>query len=114
MCDVACVARRGGKIVKRTLLAFALAAGVVWSADWLVLRLRIARDANAFGSVEVRRRYAVHLKGKRIEQDLAKPEIDECVHSLFPHYDDSPCWYLERHKDQFQDVDSSPWHFWAQ
>jgi hypothetical protein len=107
------VAQRRG-YVKRVLLAIILAAAAIWSLDWLILRTRIATGGNAFGSVPVRRRFEVHLKGKRIEQDLAKPEVDDCVRSIFSHYDDLPCWYLERHKDQVLDVDSSPWHFWAQ
>ena len=102
---------RRGNIFKRTLLAIVAAAALTWCADWAILAVR---GANGFGSVEVRRRYAVHLKGKRVEQDLAKPETDDCVRSLFSHYDDLPCWYLKRHKDQVLDVDSSPWHFWAQ
>jgi len=28
------------------------------------------------------------------------PINQECVHSLFPHVGDSPCWYLSRHTQQ--------------
>ena len=100
--------------MKRVVLAAVLAAAVVWTGDWLLLRLNMARDRGAFGSVEVHYRYALHLKNKRIEQYTAKPRMQECVHSAFPHLNESPCWYLERHANDVQELDSAPWHFYYQ
>jgi hypothetical protein len=106
------VGQRIRRYVKRALAAAVLLAAAVWTADWLVLRHTVAQDGDAFGEVEVHYRYAVHLKNNRIEQDsAAKPSIVECVHSIFPHYDETPCWYVERHKEQFQELDGSPWRF---
>ena len=106
--------RRIGTWLKRVVLAAVLAAAVVWTGDWLLLRLNMARDRGAFGSVEVHYRYALHLKNKRIEQYTAKPRMQECVHSAFPHLNESPCWYLERHANDVQELDSAPWHFYYQ
>jgi hypothetical protein len=107
-----------GKRVRRYLkLALAIvlvSAAVVWTADWLLLRRHIAQTQDAFGQVEVHRRYAIHLKGRRIEQRTEKPQMEECVHSMFPHYGESPCWYLERHADQTLDVDSGPWRYFSE
>jgi hypothetical protein len=100
--------------LKRAVMAAALAAAVVWAGDWLVLRLRIARDSGAFGAVEVHYRYALHLKNKRIEQYTAKPKMEQCVHSAFPHLNESPCWYLERHANDVQELDGGAWHFYYQ
>jgi hypothetical protein len=98
----------------RGAVAGVLLLGVaVWTGDWLVLRHKVSADANAFGDVEVRYRYAVHLKNRQIEQQNEKPQPVECVNSLFPHYDESPCWYLERHPNQTEDLDGGPWHFWS-
>ena len=37
-----------------------------------------------------------------------EPESRTCVHALFPHYADPPCWYLERHRQQFIEVNPGP------
>jgi hypothetical protein len=100
--------------LKRAVMGAVLAAVVVWTGDWLLLRLKVARDRGAYGSVEVHYRYALHLKNKRIEQYTAKPRMQECVHSAFPHLNESPCWYVERHANDVQELDSAPWHFYYQ
>ena len=100
--------------VKRIVLTAVLAAAVLWTSDWMLLRLKIARNGDAFGSVLVHFRYAVHLKNKRIEQYNSKPRMQECVHSAFPHMNESPCWYLERHADGIEDLDGGAWHFYYQ
>jgi len=43
-----------------------------------------------------------------------KPYAEECVHSLFPHQSESPCWYLQKYSDRTDEIDSGPWHFWSQ
>jgi hypothetical protein len=99
---------------KRAILTLIIAATLVWAGDWLILAAKVSRGANAFGDVIVRRSYAVRLRNKHIEQDRGKPAPEECVHSVFPHYNESPCWYLERHRNTTEDLDGGPWHFWAQ
>lgn len=54
------------------------------------------------------------LKNKRIEQYTAKPRREQCVESLFPHMNDSPCWYLARHANDTEELDGAPWHFYYQ
>jgi hypothetical protein len=102
------------KWFKRVVLGAVLLAAAVWTGDWVWLRLKIARNSGAFGSVEVHYRYAVHLRNKRIERYTAQPKTLECVHSAFPHMNESPCWYLEKHADDLQELDGSPWHFYYQ
>ena len=108
------MAQRIRRYVKLTLAAGILLAALVWTADWLLLRHKVAADGDAFGEVQVHYRFAVRLKNRRIEQSSEKPKWEECVHSLFPHYDDTPCWYLERHTNQLQTLDGGPWHFFYQ
>jgi len=103
--------RRILRYVRRTLAALVLLAALIWTADWLALRHRVAQDGEAYGEVEVRYRIALHLKNRRIDQRSEKPRMVECVRSMFPHYDDPPCWYLERHPDQIEDLDGGRWHF---
>jgi len=98
------------RLIGRIVALVVLLAALLWTVDWLVLRRRVAQNGDAFGDLEVHYRYAVHLKNKRIEQ-RAEKETVECVHSMFPHYNDTPCWYLKRHTNQFQELNGSPWHF---
>jgi hypothetical protein len=84
-------------------LTFASLAGVLLASylgDYLFLSLRIHLGGNAFGFVTVRRYYAVPQKSGKIEFLNANPQDQNCVHSLFPHMGDEPCWYLLRHAEQ--------------
>lgn len=102
-----------GKYVKRAVGGLVAMAALAWTADWFILRQKINSDGDAFGQVVVRYRYSVHLKNRQIEQRNEKPQPVECVKSVFPHDDESPCWYLARHATQAQDLDGGPWHFWS-
>ncbi len=106
--------KRVRRYLTRGLVVILLLAAMLWTVDWLLLRRKIAQPSDAFGQVEVHRRYAIHLKNRRIEQRTELPKMEECVHSMFPHYNDTPCWYLERHADQTFDVDSGPWRFFSE
>lgn len=97
-----------------TLLAAVALGAILWSADWLWLRHKVSRDQDAFGQIEVHHRFAVKLKNKRIEERAERPRLEECVHSLFPHYGDNPCWYVERHSQDVEEIDSGQWHFYNQ
>ncbi len=80
------------------LVLLAIAYGV----DSVCLRFRDPR----FGTVEVRRYYAVHLKNQKIEYLPDETDTETCVHSLFPHLDHNPCWYVMRHREQRIEINS--------
>ena len=73
---------------------------VLYVVDSLLLRLKLRNPANAFGTVTVRRYYAVPQKSGKYEFLYADPQDQTCVHALFPHLGDQPCWYLVRHAEQ--------------
>ncbi len=100
------------KYVKRAIAWLALAATLIWAADWALLRYKVANNGNAFGQVMVRHHYELQLRNKQIEQLSDKPQPQECVLSLFPHCDESPCWYLRRNANTTEKLDGRPWHFW--
>jgi len=85
---------------------FQVAAGlllllaIVYAGDYLWLRVRIWRHQNAFGSVEVQPYYAIAEKNNKTQFISADPLTVPCVHALFPHFGDNPCWYVSRHTDQ--------------
>ncbi|MDD5542358.1 MAG: hypothetical protein PHX83_04220 [Acidobacteriia bacterium] len=88
------------KILKRLVIAAALAAAVIYLGDYAALRWRIFRHQNPYGSVTLQRYYAVTQKNKTTEFYFDPPTAQVCVHSFFPHNGFSPCWYLNRHQTQ--------------
>jgi hypothetical protein len=85
-------------LVLRFLL---LGVVAVYLADWAVLAVRISRGGG-FGSVTVSQYLATPLKGHKEEYDYLGSVDQRCVKSIFPHEEAQPCWWLERHKNQWQ------------
>jgi len=82
-------------------LGIVLAAMIVfYTGDYVSARFGIPGGRPTFGSVMVRRTYAVPQKNKKLEYYFDPPEAETCVNSLFPHFDVSPCWYVNRHKSE--------------
>jgi hypothetical protein len=93
------------RVLGRVLLGVVALAAVLYAADYAVIMYRVARKTpSLFGSVEVHPYYAIKQKNKNIEFDFLAPENQDCVHSLFPHFGDAPCWYLERNRQQRTDI----------
>jgi hypothetical protein len=89
------------EIAGRVLASILLLAACAYAADYGLLRYRMANPnaAPAFGNVTMERLYAIPQKNGKIEYqfDARQPEVSvSCGHSLFPHMDLSPCWYLRR------------------
>ncbi len=100
--------RTGREILKRLFLrivaAIVLATAFVYMVDYGILRFRVASNRQPFSTVTVHPYYAVPQKDQKTEFMLGDPTDQQCVHSLFPHMGDSPCWYLTRHTDQQIDM----------
>jgi hypothetical protein len=88
----------------RLLLAVLLLAAMVYGGDWLVVRYRIWRNKDGFGSISVTPVYVIHQKSGKTNYQYAQPEDEVCVHSLFPHFGYSPCWYVSRHQEKQIDI----------
>jgi hypothetical protein len=90
-------------IVKRAVIALMVLLALVYAVDSIRVRSKMARpnSGDAFGSVQMERLYAVPQKNGNIEYefDALQPEVTvPCVHSLFPHMGNTPCWYLQRNR----------------
>jgi hypothetical protein len=93
------------KILQKVLVTVVVLAGVAYAGDYLQLRYRVWRNANPFGSIQVERYYAVHEKNNKVEFMFPhETQNQDCVHSLFPHMGYSPCWYLNRNREQRIDI----------
>jgi hypothetical protein len=88
------------RAIKRFLVAALALAALVYGGDYLSLRFQVPDHRPQFGSVVVRRYYAVPLKNRSTEYMFDQPAPQTCVYSLFPHFGYVPCWYLERHRSQ--------------
>jgi len=93
--------------IKRSAGFAILGIAVVYGLDYASLQLGIPQR-DPVTTMEVQRRYAVQLKGKKTEYEPSITEDQDCVNSLFPHLGDVPCWYLARHTRQQVDLNSAP------
>ena len=83
------------KIVKRALAITLAFIAAVYIADYAWLRYRARRKPrDAFGSVQLF--YGTQLKNGRVEVFYDQPVTRQCVHSIFPHLGENPCWYEQR------------------
>jgi hypothetical protein len=87
-------------LIRRILLTTILLACLVYAGDYVSLQLQIPNHRAQLGTVMVERDYAVPLKNRSTEYMFDQPVPVTCVHSLFPHFGDPPCWYLRHHARQ--------------
>lgn len=87
--------------LSKILIATTLLLVVVYACDFVVLRFRVGRGT-AFGTVEVDQFLATSLKGNKTEYDVVGTIQVTCSRSLFPQQGNPACWWVERHKAQWQ------------
>jgi hypothetical protein len=68
----------------------------VYLMDYAWLRVRVSRGSG-FDTVQVEVVDEIPQKGNKAEYVPEGPQAETCVRSLFPHMEDTPCWYLRRH-----------------
>lgn len=86
------------------VLALAAAVALAFVVDFVIFRIRVAANWNAYGSVTVDHYYAVSQKSGKTVFMFDPPQAQPCSHSLFPQSGYQPCWYLSRHPEQRTDV----------
>jgi hypothetical protein len=92
------------RIALRSFLAVVSLLGIAYGADYCVFRYRLATNRQPFGSVTVEHYYEVAHKDGKAEIIFDPPVQQTCVHSLFPHSGDRPCWFLSRHAEPRTDI----------
>ena len=97
--------RKTRRFWKAALVVCGLALAV-FLVDYLALRLPIPPGRQKFGSVTVHRFYRIPLKSGKTEVQYDGDYAYDCVHALFPHFGDKPCWYLNRRTEQWIDINS--------
>ena len=89
-------------VVKRTLAIAVILLAFLYLGDYFVVRIKMASSnpAGALGSIQIRRYWEIPSKSGKFEYSFDPPQMQTCVHSLFPHLGYTPCWYLNRNKLQ--------------
>lgn len=87
--------------LSKILIASTLLLLLVYACDFVILRLRVSRGT-AFATVEVDQFLATSLKGNKTEYDVVGTTQVTCSRSLFPQKGNLACWWLERHKAQWE------------
>ncbi len=87
-------------LAKRVLIGLIVALGLLYGSDYLYVRVRMLhpKPADPFESMKSLRVLAIPEKNGKTEYevDALNPEqAVTCVHSLFPHFGYSPCWYVK-------------------
>jgi len=93
------------QIAARALAALLGLIACVYVGDLLVLRVRMLRatPSSPFESMSRTRVLAIAQKGGKTDYQIDQVQPVEtltCVHALFPHYGDQPCWYLKPRLNQ--------------
>jgi|HubBroStandDraft_6_1064221.scaffolds.fasta_scaffold3455883_1 hypothetical protein len=86
------------RILTWGLAIIAIGAFFLYTGDYISLRYRIPGNRDQFGTVTVESYYAVPLKDGKTEFIMGDTQNQQCVNSLFPHFDCSPCWYANKKK----------------
>ena len=88
------------EITFRVVFAVLCAGALLYAADFLVLRFRILHPtvSQPFESLIRTRILAIPQKSGKFDyqiDQLQPVETITCVHAIFPHSGNQPCWYVK-------------------
>lgn len=95
------VIRVWGQRLFQVMFVMVVLLELLYAGDWVVLRFRVAHGT-AYGTVEVNQFLATPLKGNKVEYDMMGTVQQACSRSIFPQRGNPACWWLERHKSQWE------------
>ncbi|HYT23095.1 MAG TPA: hypothetical protein VEW05_23040 [Candidatus Polarisedimenticolia bacterium] len=87
-------------LFKRILIGTLAVLAVLYVSDYASVRIRAmhAKAADPFESLKSLRVLAIPENNGKVEYEVDAQNPEQtvtCVHSLFPHYGYSPCWYIK-------------------
>jgi hypothetical protein len=88
-------------LAKRIGIALVVMVAIVYACDFASVRVRMmhAKPTDPFETITSLRILAIGEKGGKTEYDVDPVQPQQtgvCVHALFPHNGDLPCWYLKK------------------
>lgn len=84
--------------ILRILLGIAVAGVSLYVGDWGVFQIR----RGPVGVIQVNQLLATPLKGNKMEYDFMGVVPVTCSRSIFPQNGNPACWWVERHKTQWE------------
>lgn len=88
------------KILLRGFLGLIGAVIVLYVADAIQIRIRLATGGTARAYDTVTVLYATGLKGNKMEIYADQPQTQTCARAIFPQMGYSPCWYVRQNTTQ--------------
>jgi hypothetical protein len=87
--------------LNRVLYSLILLIALAYGYDYASVRRRMSahKPGDPFDVVTYPHLLAIPQKGNKVDYELdaqSPMESESCVHSLFPHYGYTPCWYVIR------------------
>jgi hypothetical protein len=91
-------------LLERIVIGLALGVALVYTGDFLYVRIRMLhpKSTDPFETLTAPRILAIPEKGSKTSYEVDEQNPTQtlvCVHALFPHYGDQPCWYLKKRID---------------
>ncbi len=93
------------KLLKRIAIALLALVGLVYGADYASAAWKIRGGQQVFADIVVDQVYTATNKWKQVEWSRGASVTERCVYSLFPHFGNRPCWYVERHTMNVNNTD---------
>jgi hypothetical protein len=87
-------------LITRALAALFAVLILTYIADYLILRIRLLHPSptSPLETMTRTRVLAIPMKNGKYEFQIDEQNPHEtltCVHALFPHFANEPCWYLK-------------------
>jgi hypothetical protein len=87
-------------LAKRAFFGAVTVLVFLYVGDYLSVRIRMIhpKPADPFESITVPRVLAIPEKGNKTSYEIDQQNPEQtivCVHALFPHSGDNPCWYVK-------------------
>ena len=89
------------KLLARVAVGLLSALAVLYVADWVVWRTRVAMGGG-MGSISVGEVIVTPLKGNKEEYDWGGAVNVDCSKSIFPQAGGGACWWLRRHPVRYE------------
>ena len=86
------------RVLLRILLGLVAVAVLLYVGDWGVFQI----SGKPVGVIEVHQLLAPPLKGNKMEYDFMGVVPVSCSRSIFPQNGNPACWWVERHKMQWE------------
>jgi hypothetical protein len=88
-------------LLERLVIGLALLIAFAYATDYVYLRVRLLhpKTNDPFETMTTPRILAISEKGNKVSYEIDELHPTQtlvCVHSLFPHYGNQPCWYVKK------------------